>query len=196
MEHHHHQHGPAAEPDETAMAELLDLDAEVLHSYLSEVTAWIDALAAEPPRRILDLGSGTGTGALALVWRFPGADIIAVDKSAPLLHHLSGKARAVGVAGRIRIVPADLDARRPHRPHHENRLGRPVPLTRPRRRGAGAHHPHVRHRRQIIATIAVARQGLTPAEASSSEARAALALRSRASAQCPPSDPRTAQPAR
>jgi len=109
MEHHHHQHGPAAEPDEAAMAELLDLDAEVLHSYLSEVTAWIDALAAEPPHRILDLGSGTGTGALALVRRFPGADIIAVDKSAPLLHHLSGKALAQGVADRIRIVPADLD---------------------------------------------------------------------------------------
>jgi SAM-dependent methyltransferase len=110
VEHHHHQHGPAAEPDEAAMAELLDLDAEVLHSYLSEVTACIDALAAEPPHRILDLGSGTGTGALALVRRFPGADIIAVDKSAPLLHHLSGKARALGVADRIRIVPADLDA--------------------------------------------------------------------------------------
>ena len=110
MEHHHHQDGPAAEPDEAAMAELLDLDAEVLHSYLSEVTAWIDALAAEPPHRILDLGSGTGTGALALVRRFPAADIIAVDKSVPLLHHLSGKARALGVAGRIRIVPADLDA--------------------------------------------------------------------------------------
>ena len=109
MEHHHHQHGPVAEPDEAAMAELLDLDAEVLHSYLSEVTAWIDTLAAEPPHRILDLGSGTGTGALALVRRFPGADIIAVDKSAPLLDHLSGKARALGVACRIRIVPADLD---------------------------------------------------------------------------------------
>jgi SAM-dependent methyltransferase len=110
MEHHHHQPGPAAEPDEAAMAELLDLDAEVLHSYLSAVTAWIDALAAEPPHRILDLGSGTGAGALALVRRFPAADIIAVDKSAPLLHQLSGKARALGVAGRIRIVRADLDA--------------------------------------------------------------------------------------
>ena len=92
------------------MAELLDLDAEVLHSYLSGVTACIDALAADPPHRILDLGSGTGTGALALARRFPGADIIAVDKSAPLLHHLSGEARALGVADLIRIVPADLDA--------------------------------------------------------------------------------------
>jgi predicted O-methyltransferase YrrM len=83
VEHHHHQHGPAAEPDEAAMAELLDLDAEVLHSYLSEVTACIDALAAEPPHRILDLGSGTGTGALALARRFPGAGIIAATPPWP-----------------------------------------------------------------------------------------------------------------
>src|ERR1035437_8225055 len=67
--------GPAAGTDDSAMAELLDLDAEVLHAYLSEVTALIQQLAAElPPRRILDLGSGTGTGALALLQRFEGAD--------------------------------------------------------------------------------------------------------------------------
>ena len=110
MEHHHHQHGPAAEPDEAAMAELHDLDAEVLHSYLSEVTGWIEALAAEPPHRILDLGSGTGTGALALAQRFAGAEVIAVDKSAYLLARLGEKARDPGVAGRVRTVEADLDA--------------------------------------------------------------------------------------
>ena len=30
------------------MAELLDLDAEVLHSYLSEVTAWIQRAGRRP----------------------------------------------------------------------------------------------------------------------------------------------------
>lgn len=81
MENHHH---PAAETAPAAMAELLNLDAEVLHSYLSEVTGWIHELAADLPRcRILDLGSGTGTGALALARRFEGADVIAVDISAP-----------------------------------------------------------------------------------------------------------------
>jgi subtilisin family serine protease len=70
----------------------LDLDAEVKHSYLSEVTAWIHELAADlPPRRILDLGSGTGTGAFALLERFERADAIAVDISAQLLHHLRAK---------------------------------------------------------------------------------------------------------
>ena len=109
--HHHDQHQPAAETDEAAMAELLDLDAEVLHSYLSEVTAWIHELAADlAPRRILDLGSGTGTGAFALLERFEEADAIALDISAQLLHRLRGKARVLGVADRVAAVQADLDA--------------------------------------------------------------------------------------
>ena len=97
--------------DESAMAELLDLDAEVLHSYLSEVVAWVRELAADlPGRRILDLGSGTGTGALALAKRFAGADVIALDISTPLLDRLREKAGNLGVADRIRTVQADLDA--------------------------------------------------------------------------------------
>jgi ubiquinone/menaquinone biosynthesis C-methylase UbiE len=107
MENHHH-HSPA-EADSAAMAELLDLDAEVLHSYLSEVTTWIDEPAAGP-RRILDLGSGTGTGALALARRFTEAEVIAVDLSEPFLERLRHKARDRGVADRIRTVQADLDA--------------------------------------------------------------------------------------
>jgi SAM-dependent methyltransferase len=109
MERDHHH--PDAETDQAAMAELLDLDAEVLHSYLSEVTAWIRELAADLPlRRILDLGSGTGTGTFALLGRFEGADAIALDISAQLLHHLQGKASVLGVANRVRTIQADLDA--------------------------------------------------------------------------------------
>jgi SAM-dependent methyltransferase len=96
--------------DESAMAELLDIDAEVLHSYLSELTAWIQELAADlPPRRILDLGCGTGTGALALLHRFEGADVVALDMSVQLLHRLEAKARDLGVADRVGTVQADLD---------------------------------------------------------------------------------------
>src|ERR1700680_1971348 len=111
MEHPHHQHDPAAEPDWTAMAEILDLDADVLHSYLSEVTAWIcEQAAGLPRRRILDLGSGTGAGALALVQCFEEADVIALDKSEQLLARGQAKARELGVEDRIRTVQADLDA--------------------------------------------------------------------------------------
>jgi SAM-dependent methyltransferase len=123
MDNHHHHHqaagagansaaGHAAPgPDDAALAELLDLDAEVLRSYLSEVTAWVRDLAAgRPVGRILDLGSGTGTGALALADRFPGAEVIAVDLSAEFLARLADKARQFGLTDRIRTVQADLDA--------------------------------------------------------------------------------------
>ena len=111
MENHHSHHHSATQDDQAAMAELLDLDAEVLHSYLSEVIDWVHELAASlPRRRILDLGSGTGAGALALARRFPDADVIAVDMSEYLLDHLRGKASDLGVADRVRTVQADLDA--------------------------------------------------------------------------------------
>ena len=113
MESHQHQHGQhhSAAGTDAAMAELLDLDAEVMHSYLSEVTDWIHQLAADPPpRRILDLGSGTGTGTFALLERFDQADVTALDLSPEMLHRLSSKARVLGVADRIRTVQTDLDA--------------------------------------------------------------------------------------
>jgi SAM-dependent methyltransferase len=112
MAHQSHQHHQSAsEPDESDMAELLDLDAEVLHAYLSEVTAWLEDLTVDMSvRRVLDLGSGTGTGTFALLRHFKNAEAIAVDRSPQLLHHLRNKARDLGVADRVSTVEADLDA--------------------------------------------------------------------------------------
>jgi SAM-dependent methyltransferase len=108
---HQHSHANETETDPTAMFELLDLDAEVLHEYLSEVTAWVDQLAGDlPVRRVLDLGSGTGTGSFALAQRFPDVQVTALDVSAPLLDRLGAKARDRGLADRVRTVQADLDA--------------------------------------------------------------------------------------
>jgi SAM-dependent methyltransferase len=108
--HDHRDHGPAAEPDEAAMAELLDLEGEVLHSYLAEVTSWAhDLIGKGPSRRILDIGSGTGTGTFALLERFAHAHAIAVDLSPRLLRHLKDKARSRGMADRAHIVRADLN---------------------------------------------------------------------------------------
>ncbi|MER7400380.1 class I SAM-dependent methyltransferase [Streptomyces sp. NPDC000151] len=110
-QHQHHASGPGAPHDEPYVAELLDLEADVLHAHLTELTAWLAELTAERPvRRVLDLGSGAGTGTFALLRRFEGAEAIAADASPRLLHHLQGKARELGVADRVRTVEADLDA--------------------------------------------------------------------------------------
>lgn len=107
--HQHHHHGN--DSDEALLAELLDLDGEVNHAYLADVVATIhDLVAAHPPRRILDLGAGTGVGTFALLERFPGADALAVDMSPDMLHRITHKARDRGVADRVRTVQADLDA--------------------------------------------------------------------------------------
>jgi SAM-dependent methyltransferase len=110
-DHQHHQHHhAAADADSLALAELLDLDAEVLSPFLSELTATVEGFAAGlEVRRILDVGSGTGTGVFALLARFGQADAIALDASAFLLHRLETRARALGVADRVSTVEADLD---------------------------------------------------------------------------------------
>ncbi|MCS7475728.1 methyltransferase [Umezawaea endophytica] len=106
---HHHSHT-------TSQAEILDLDAEVLAEHLAAITAWLPV--KEDPRQVLDLGCGTGAGTFALLARFPDAEVTAVDASADHLHRLQAKAEALGVADRVRVVLADLDADWPD-------LGRP-----------------------------------------------------------------------
>ncbi|MFG2600294.1 class I SAM-dependent methyltransferase [Streptomyces sp. NPDC048462] len=98
-----------ADDGTAAMAEILELDAEVLSTYLSELTTWLGELSDREPGRIIDLGSGTGTGAIALARRFPRAGVSAVDRSPRMLHRLSVKAAELGLADRVRGVQADLD---------------------------------------------------------------------------------------
>ncbi len=69
------------------------------------------ALAAldASPARILDVGTGTGAGALRLARRFPGAQIVGVDISGAML----GRARlntAEDLRGRVRFERADASA--------------------------------------------------------------------------------------
>jgi SAM-dependent methyltransferase len=103
-----HRHDAVGDADVAALIELLDLDAEVTQAYLSDVVAWVHEIVGDRPiRRILDLGSGTGTGALALLRRFEPANVVAVDMSSPMLDRLLEKAG--DLADRIHTVRADLD---------------------------------------------------------------------------------------
>jgi ubiquinone/menaquinone biosynthesis C-methylase UbiE len=115
MEHHQHHDGPHrggphSGVHSAAIAQMLDLDAEVCSGYLHDVTTWVQRLAADMPRRLLDLGAGTGTGAIALARRFHRADVIALDSSAEMLTRVRDKASSAGLADRIRTVQADLNA--------------------------------------------------------------------------------------
>lgn len=104
---HHHQ--DAAHDHEAGLADLLDLDAEVLGSYLDEVTAWAGQYVSEAPATILDLGAGSGAGTVALARRFPAARVIAIDRSASMLERVGTAAREQGVADRVRLERADLN---------------------------------------------------------------------------------------
>ncbi|MFJ8109071.1 class I SAM-dependent methyltransferase [Streptomyces sp. NPDC096132] len=99
---HAHEHGTGDQ------SEILDLDAEVLADHTASITAWLPLETG--PRHIVDLGCGTGAGTLALLDRFPEAQLTAVDSSAAHLHRLREKAAAAGAADRVRVVRADLDA--------------------------------------------------------------------------------------
>jgi SAM-dependent methyltransferase len=102
-----HQHGGAAADNYT---DLLEWDAEVLHDYWSAALDWVREAADGAIRaRLLDLGSGTGTGAIGLAQRFPGAEVVALDISPVSVARVSAKAAGLGLGSRVRAVEADLD---------------------------------------------------------------------------------------
>jgi SAM-dependent methyltransferase len=105
---HAHRHAGAAEDDYT---DLLDLDAEVLRDYWSAALDWVREAAAGTARtRLLDLGAGTGTGAIGLAQRFPDAEVVALDVSPASLAKIAAKAASAGLVARVHPVEADLDA--------------------------------------------------------------------------------------
>lgn len=103
--HHDHAHHGPHKVD--GQAQILDLDAQVLGEHIAGITAWLPLQT--PPRRIVDIGSGTGAGTFALLDRFPEAHITAVDASAGHLQRLREKACAQNVQDRLHTVQADLD---------------------------------------------------------------------------------------
>jgi SAM-dependent methyltransferase len=90
------------------LADMLDLDADVLRDYYRELIAWAGSLVPDRPR-IVDLGAGTGVGTLALARHLPDAELTAVDRDEELLARLRHRAAEEGLAGRVRTVVADLD---------------------------------------------------------------------------------------
>ncbi|MBO1752757.1 class I SAM-dependent methyltransferase [Actinotalea sp. BY-33] len=97
--------GHATHPD---LADLLDLDAQVLGTYLPAVTAWA-AEHTTDVRTVLDLGAGTGVGAVALAARFPEAQVLALERSPLMIERLAAASLAHALTDRLQTVLADLD---------------------------------------------------------------------------------------
>ena len=109
--HHPHRHAEGTgRGDEAGLADVLDLDADVLGSYLDEVVARVGQYAPAAPRTIVDVGAGTGAGSLALAQRYRAAEVVAIDSSALMVGRLRRTAAERGLADRLRVVQADVDA--------------------------------------------------------------------------------------
>ncbi len=108
VQHQHSGDGSAHDSD-AHLAELLDLDAEALGSFLGTVVEWVGQHAPEDPRSIVDVGAGTGTGSLALARRFVRADVVAIDASPTMLERVEAAARDQGLSDRISVLLGDLD---------------------------------------------------------------------------------------
>jgi len=105
-----HDHDHPAEP---ALADMLDLDGQVLSAYWTAAFDWVGEHAPHPVERVLDLGAGSGVGTLALAVRFPAAQITAVDLDEQMLDRIRHRAEERGLAGRVHTVVADLDEQWP-----------------------------------------------------------------------------------
>src|SRR5918912_1684147 len=62
-----------------------------------------------PPRRALDLGTGTGDGAFAVARRFPEADVVGLDLAGSMIEEARRKT-APELAGRVRFEVGDAAA--------------------------------------------------------------------------------------
>ncbi|MEW2544653.1 methyltransferase [Streptomyces sp. NPDC047002] len=98
----------AALPD--GLAEMLDLDAGLFAPHIAGLTGRIARLARGPVTRVVDLGAGTGAGTLALLERFPGARVTAVDTDPDMLARITATADARGLGARVRTLEADAGA--------------------------------------------------------------------------------------
>jgi SAM-dependent methyltransferase len=98
--HHHHD-------ADSAQAEILELDAEVLAGHTADIIRWLPLNGS--PRQFVDLAAGTGAGTFALLDQFPEARVTAVDTSPGHLRRLREKACARGVDAHVRTVLANLD---------------------------------------------------------------------------------------
>ncbi|MBT3165786.1 class I SAM-dependent methyltransferase [Streptomyces sp. Vc74B-19] len=122
MAHHHHapghdddhrQHGHGQQghdhehPDWAELAPLLESQAELFTPLYERALTWLAKEVTEPGL-VVDAGSGPGVISGLFAETFPGARIVAVDGSEPLLERARARAGRLGVADRFDTLTGDM----------------------------------------------------------------------------------------
>jgi len=75
-----------------------------------ETELLVEVALARRPARALDVGTGSGTIALAIAEELPGCEVTATDTSAAALEVARANAERLGVADRVRFLPGTWPA--------------------------------------------------------------------------------------
>ncbi|MFF0225396.1 class I SAM-dependent methyltransferase [Streptomyces sp. NPDC004629] len=119
MAHRHHDHHGHPHPhgqghgqrvtdtDWSQLASMLETQAELSAPVYERTMAWL-AQDAPEPGLIVDVGSGPGVVSCLFAEAFPGARVLAVDGSEPLLERARARAARQGLADRLDTLVGEL----------------------------------------------------------------------------------------
>ncbi|MET9452024.1 class I SAM-dependent methyltransferase [Streptomyces cinerochromogenes] len=104
---HGHRHGHGTDIDWNELGPLLESQAELFSPVYERAMAWLGQEVTEPGL-IVDAGSGPGVVSCLFAEAFPGARVVAVDATAPLLERARARAARQGVADRFGTLAGEL----------------------------------------------------------------------------------------
>ncbi|HSX98863.1 MAG TPA: methyltransferase [Streptomyces sp.] len=107
MGQHHHGHHEHSDIDWGELAEHLEEQAELFAPLNRRAAAWVATRQPEPGL-VVDVGSGPGVVTCLLADTFPGARVVALDGSGPLLERARARAGRLGLADRFDTLEAEL----------------------------------------------------------------------------------------
>jgi SAM-dependent methyltransferase len=104
---HSHGHGHHTDIDWAAMAPHLEAQAELFTPLYERALSWLGKEVTDPGL-IVDAGSGPGVISCLFAETFPGARVMAVDGSAPLLDRARQRAYRLGYSDRFDTLAGEL----------------------------------------------------------------------------------------
>lgn len=105
--HSHEHQNNSTDIDWAEMAQHLEEQAELFAPLYRQAAAWVATRVPEPGL-VVDAGSGPGVVSCLLADEFPGARVVAVDGSGPLLERARARAERRGLADRFGTLEVEL----------------------------------------------------------------------------------------